>query len=208
LDWQRNSSLPVRIDVKLKQITPMSNGNWFVGLPVNTASGWLQKCLSKPPHAFRAFTPEDIHLTVAFFGRVSADKPPLIIEAMKQLNAIPFSITLGSLRALPSPKRISAISFELSQGQDNAAELIASWRTKLFVASGSSSDTRLPLPHITIGRPKRQATRQELRDILDWAEQIAPPTDEILIDRAALYTWSDDRKVRQFNIVYEQILAH
>lgn len=185
----------------------MPNGNWFVGLPVRTNSGWLDKYLRNVHRCLRAFAPEDIHLTVAFFGRLQTDKPLLIIDAMKQLSATPFLITLGKLRPLPNPRRISAISFELSRGQEIAAELIASWRTGLFEASGSPPDPRPPLAHITIGRPKREATRKELRDLLDWIEKVIPPTDEILIDHAALYTWSDDRKTRQFKIVYEQLFA-
>ncbi|NTV45634.1 MAG: hypothetical protein HGB11_03730 [Chlorobiales bacterium] len=184
----------------------MPNGNWFVGLPVRSDSGWLEKSLSKPPQTLKAFAPEDIHLTVAFFGRLSDDKVPLIIQTLKQLSARPFVITLGKLRPLPNSKRTSAVSFELSQGQDDATKLIASWRTMLFEASGSLPDIRPPLPHITIGRPKRTATRKELLALLSWAEQVVPPTDEILIDHAALYTWSDDRNARQFKIIYEQLL--
>lgn len=183
----------------------MPNGNWFVGLPVSTASGWLEQCLSQSPQTLKAFTPEDIHLTVAFFGRLPDEKHSVIIQTLTQLSAKPFSITLGKLCALPSSRHISAISFELSQGQHEAAELIGSWRTVLFEASGSRTDTRPPLPHITIGRPKRSASRKELRDLLNWAEKVTPPADEILIDRAALYTWSDDRSVRQFKVVYEQL---
>jgi 2'-5' RNA ligase len=43
--------------------------NWFIALPVSPL-GWFERLVPPPPAGFRAFHPDDLHLTIAFLGAV------------------------------------------------------------------------------------------------------------------------------------------
>lgn len=179
--------------------------NWFVAAPVETS--WLPNLLSDLPQTCRGFTPEDIHMTVAFFGAMDPKRADDVILHMKSIRRGSFSITLGKLIPLPSPKRCSALSLAVDEGQEEAAALIGDLRDPMIQIAGGRPDTRPPLPHITVARPIRKYREQGRRDALAWAHQAVAPSTLISISKLALYTWHEDRPRRQFQIVYEMPLA-
>jgi len=180
--------------------------NWFVGAVV-PARAWLERALQSMPASCRGFAPDDVHLTIAFLGAIDPGSAGRLSPILEQIDAAPFSITLGGLRALPSPRRVSALSLELGEGRKEAERLIAGWRGPLIDAVGARPDDRPPLPHITIARPIHRYGAEGRRAALAWADRFAPLNETLTVDRIALYTWSDDRRVRQFAIVEEHRLV-
>jgi RNA 2',3'-cyclic 3'-phosphodiesterase len=73
-------------------------------------------------------------------------------------------------------------------------------------AAGVRRDERPPRFHVTVGRPKRAPSPAERRAAIAWAKSKPPVGARIVIDRLALYTWSENRKERQFRIVRERPL--
>jgi 2'-5' RNA ligase len=179
--------------------------NWFVGLPV-PAGDWLPDITRETPSELRMFTPPDLHLTVAFLGLMHPASKLDIMQVMDTIRFTPFTISFGSLRALPSERNVSALSFELVRGHDEAARLIETWRTPLLERAGAKPDDRPPLPHITIARPQRNSGVAARRVALAWAATIEPPEVELTIDRIALYTWAMNRRERLFDVVYERTM--
>ena len=56
-------------------------------------------------------------------------------------------------------------------------------------------------------RPTRKASDRQRDAAVRWAASLRLPDDPVLIDRIALYTWSDDRRERLFRIVAERSLT-
>lgn len=175
--------------------------NWFVALPV-PADGWLQEITGNAPAEIRPFVPEDVHLTVAFFGAMHPAKKLDIIQLMDEIRFEPFAISFAHLRPLPSEKFPTALSFELARGHDEAVQIMEQWRDRLTDCAGVRRESRAPLPHVTIARPQRKFGAAGRRAALAWAAGVGPPSVEPVVDSIALYTWAVDRHRRQFDIVY------
>ena len=178
--------------------------NWFVALPVSWNG--VSRVLSTLPPECRGFHPDDLHMTVAFLGAMPADRKEPVIEVMKGIQAGAMSVQLGPLLTLPSSSRVSALSFSVSAGREQVESLISQCRGPLLKAAGAKPDHRPPLAHLTIARPLRKARETGKRKAREWAGQVIPPENKLTLSRLALYTWADDRRTRQFQIVFETTL--
>ncbi|MCS6968264.1 MAG: hypothetical protein RMJ44_05515 [Cytophagales bacterium] len=181
--------------------------NWFVALPVRQTEELLKQLAMSAPSAMRLFDAADTHLTIAFMGAMPASLASNVLEVMRQIYFEPFIISLKKLVPLPSIQRPSAFSFTLDKGNEQASAIIERWRDALTAAGKASFDRRPPLPHLTIGRLQRKHRVEEVRTCLQWVSQLPQIPFETLIDSIALYTWSEDRRRRQFKIVEEYIMS-
>lgn len=158
------------------------------------------------PQMLRPFHPDDIHLTVSFFGRMDAARVAPVCAVLQEISFTPFEITFGSVIPLPHRKRFSAVSLELNRGKTQAVELIETWRDPLARAADARLDSRPALPHATIARPHRKANAAQKQAILEWLAILEVPDHPVVIDRIALFTWAQDRRKRQFRIVKESVM--
>lgn len=178
--------------------------NWFFALPVTMP--FLPQILRGMPESCRGFAVEDLHMTLAFLGPLAPTKVAAMVELLETIEGAPFQISLGELLALPTAKRPSAFAFGLNQGRDEAVALMERNRDALLAAAGARPDARPALPHITVARPMRSYGAQGIRQALSWSQTLIPPSDTLIVDRVALYTWAEDRRVQQFQRVAEQPL--
>jgi 2'-5' RNA ligase len=81
--------------------------------------------------------------------------------------------------------------------------LISRLRGPMIAAAEARPDDRPPLPHITIARPPRAASPATRKQAVAWAESKPAVGAVVVLDRLVLYTWSDDRRQRQFRQVRE-----
>jgi len=177
--------------------------NWFVGLPV-AAERWLSRLVADAPDFLRLFHPADLHATVAFLGPCGAERAQLAWQQLAGVELTSFVVTLGGLKALGNPRRPSALAVVVRDGFDQAAALIGALRGPMVAAAGARADTRPPLPHITVARIGRKASGRQRRDALAWVEAKAPIGAEVTLDRIGLYTWAEDRRLRQFRAIEER----
>lgn len=181
----------------------MLYGNWFVGFPVSP-DGWYTELRTQLPNGLRVFHPEDLHLTVAFLGRLGEEARNQIREVLLSFTIAPLMATLGSLVPLPSFRRFSALSFELEEGRKEIETLMSEKGPPVFDAAGVEPDTRPPLAHVTIARPERKGSFQAKAALLEQVRELRPLPIKIPIDSIALYGWNPDRKggkvERQFQI--------
>ncbi|MBW2524862.1 MAG: 2'-5' RNA ligase family protein [Deltaproteobacteria bacterium] len=186
--------------------------NWFIGLPVE-AGTWFPRLIRGAPESVRVFHPDDIHITVAFLGSCGPEAARRAWSAVtEELHrgvrpVAPLQATLGGVEPMGNPKRPSALSVVLSEGARPVAELMEALRHGAWAAADARPDRRPALPHITIARPKRKASGSERQDALRWAAELPAVGVGISLDRVALLTWAEDRRLRQFRAVEQSALA-
>lgn len=180
--------------------------NLFAAIPVSLPPAVLAGLRARFPAdaPLRWFAPEDLHLTVAFLGRLPADRLGPVAAVLQQLPRPNFAVRLGGLLCLPSPQRCSALALGL---QDDAGlrAYFERCQAPLRRAAGLEPDPREPLPHLTFARPNRRclATGSGARDwtVLCSRANAPLPDAVIRLERLALYGWAEDRTRRQFRML-------
>jgi 2'-5' RNA ligase len=180
--------------------------NWFAALPVAPGE-WFAPLISDAPESVRVFHPLDVHITVAFLGRVGEERALAAWETVNVESCPTIEVVLDKLEAFGNPRRPSALSVTLAQGKDEVIALIERLRGPMIAAAGARPDTRPPRPHITVARPARAANTAARKRAVAWAQGKPAVTAHVVIDRLALYTWNEDRRARQFQSVRERALA-
>lgn len=108
------------------------------------------------------------------------------------------------------PARFSALSALIAHHREPIERAMGECRERAWTAAGAASESRPPKAHVTLSRPDRRTSDRERRAGLAWASTLAIEPVAILLDRVALYTWSDERHRRDapmFRRVREAPLA-
>ncbi|MCB1045140.1 MAG: hypothetical protein KDC35_19510 [Acidobacteria bacterium] len=174
--------------------------NWFVAYPLDRSERLLP-FLDHAPDGLRPFHHEDMHLTIAFLGALEATAQHHVTQLLRTCKWPRVEATLGKLLPLPNAKRFSALSFELREGRNEMVAVMSAYRDDLHRTAGIPLDRRPPLPHVTIGRPRRRASVAARLDLLAWGATLDVSNLRFCFDRVVLYTWADDRSERQFKKV-------
>ncbi len=175
--------------------------NWFAGYVIDETAPWLDALLDTAPQDLRFFTPQDLHITFAFFGSVGEDAARRGWEVLHDARPHPVEISFAALEPFGRPSRPSAFSLTLDQGREEVVAQMKRWRSEALKAADARPDDRDPKPHITIARPSRRASREVVDAGIAWCEEATIPDVRLTLDRLALYTWSDDRNQTLFRIV-------
>jgi 2'-5' RNA ligase len=178
--------------------------NWFIALPV-PAGRFLSELA--PPAAVRLFAPEDLHITVAFLGRVTPERAALAFDAAHAFALKSCEISLADVVALGNPDRPSAFSALLGDGREAVEDAIAATRHVLLSAAGAPPDLRPPLAHVTLARPQRRASPAQVADALSWARALDLQEPRCILAQLALFTWSGDRTTNLFQIAQSRPLS-
>ncbi len=173
--------------------------NWFIGLPVDPL-GWYPDRVPAAPSGLRPFHRDDLHLTVAFLGACGEDRARAAFEAMEWPLG-PTEIGLGPVAPMGPRHRYSALSVLLDRGRVaiEAATFVA--RSTAFKVAAVQGDTRPPKAHVTIARPRREASAADRSAGLAWAASVDVRGVTTTAGPASLYTWSEDRATRLFRVV-------
>lgn len=175
--------------------------NWFVALPVRAGS-WFSAVVGAPS-GVRLFDAEDLHVTIAFLGACGQERARLAWDALAW--PLPATVvSLGPVVPFGDARRPSALSAEIVKCQAELAAAIGACRNAVLDAAGARREARSPRPHVTLARPARKASADDRARAVAWARGLSLGAPEVTLDRAALYTWSPERKGdggRQFAIV-------
>ncbi|HEY0464479.1 MAG TPA: hypothetical protein VGC79_09735, partial [Polyangiaceae bacterium] len=118
------------------------------------------------------------------------------------------AVSLGEVVAMGgSLKTYSALSALLDQGRAEASACIASLRDLLTQTASGRTEKRPPKPHVSIARPRARASEADRDAGLAWAATLQLHGVQAQLDRIALYTWTEMRRDRLFQIVAERRLA-
>ncbi len=187
----------------------MPRANWFFGFPVD---GAFVLQLPELPRSFRRFHAEDVHLTLAFLGGCGEEAAQRALVALDgALATSPIKgvdISLGDVVPMgASRRRYSALSALLERGRAEATAHIVALRDVLTAAATGPRELRPIKPHITLARPRGGASSADLSAGLTWASVLDLRAVHARLDRVALYTWSESRRERLFQIVDERRLG-
>lgn len=186
----------------------MPRPNWFLAFPLD---GRFVLDLPELPPGFRRFHPDDVHLTLAFLGGCGEEKArQALAELERRLDASPLTVLTVSLaEVVPmggSRRNYTALSALLGRGRSEAIAAIAEFRDALTEIASGRHERRAPKPHVTFARPRIRASEADRESGLGWAEAQDLRHVTARLDRIALYTWSETRRERWFQIVAERAL--
>ncbi len=179
--------------------------NWFIGFVVQ-APGLLAS-LEEPPGRVRLFTDADLHMTVAFLGSVGREAALAAWAAGERARFRAVDGRFTAVKALGPPRRPTAISALAGDGGEALSEMIGEAREAMWTAANARPDARPPLPHVTLARVQRRASKPEHSAALAWAHRIDVANHPFSVGRVALYTWARDRQARLFDIVEARSLT-
>lgn len=207
----------------------MPRPNFFIGIPPSSIS-WFNKSIASLPKKCRIHDPKDLHITVAFLGKI---EHPQIIDALKSyIDSIPtFPIpqhyNLSEPHAFPSLSRMTSIGYQVGVNYDLLKDFIFVHRPKFYEIAEQTKgkhDSRIPKPHITIARPPNydhtdsdQDKEYIKRKMSEWVENKennhAPIEHALLFHEVSLYTWTDSypqeplfKKIHSKSLVPEEIV--
>jgi 2'-5' RNA ligase len=176
--------------------------NWFLGWKPSPPLGWIENLRRNAPPAIRWFHPEDCHVTLVFFGRLSPEQIRAICEHLAKDAPQRIPALIGKPLLLPSSRRFSALSLSIESEGDALRIAIAQNRDEWMTLAGLAVETRDALPHLTFARPDRRASSAQLHAIRAWMHDLSPPRDlAVTFEGPSLFTWADDRAQRQFKVV-------
>jgi 2'-5' RNA ligase len=187
----------------------MPRPNFFFAFPVD---GRFVQNLPAPPPFFRLFHPEDVHLTLSFLGGcgepAAARALRALDEALQREPQLSVDVSLGQVMPMGPARAYSALSALLERGKEPTTQLIASLRDVVSEAALGRREQRAPKPHVSIARPRSNATEAARQAGLAWAAKLGLLAVEATLNRIALYTWSEgNRRERLFRIVAERALS-
>lgn len=163
--------------------------------------------LEDPPPRVRLFHRDDLHCTLAFLGDVDEGGAMRAWrEADKRVRGAPVTGTFDQVRPLGNPRKPSALSAIVGEGAEPLTAMTLAARGPCLEAAGSPLDARPPLPHMTVARIQRRASARERRAAVRWGEAVALGAVRFEVAGLALYTWSEDRHERLFQIVRQRPL--
>ncbi|NUO52309.1 MAG: hypothetical protein HOV80_25940 [Polyangiaceae bacterium] len=181
--------------------TPSITATWFIALPV-AVGPWFER-LPPPADKTSIFHPDDLHLTIAFLGRVGEERALAGWERFRWPLG-PTTVSLGDVVGLGNPRRPSALSALLVRGREEVEDAMGESRVGAIEAAGAEPDERPPKAHVTIARPSRSAGSRERARAVEWAKTIDLRGAEVLLDRVALYasgSGPEGRRYRQVRTV-------
>jgi len=178
--------------------------NWFSAFPVllnDEQRSWMEDLRVRRGSSLKVFRDVDLHVTLAFYGPLKPAEIGKVLLATSQVSWDPLEATFESILFLPSPQRCSAISLSFDLGKDLVIETMGDAGARLMNSIGKDSDTRDPLPHMTIARPRKW--RGGIPDQeADWLKALELPGGEVIIQKPVLFTRSHDRKKSLFRKVH------
>jgi RNA 2',3'-cyclic 3'-phosphodiesterase len=191
------------------ELDHMPRPNWFFAFPID---GSFVLDLPALPSNFRRFHPDDVHLTLAFLGgcgQLGAERALAALDERLQREPLA-SMTVSLAEVVPmggSRRNYSALSALLDLGRAEATASIATLRDLLTQAASGRTEKRAPKPHVSIARPRTRASDADREAGLAWASALQLQGVHAHLDRIALYTWSESRQDRLFQIVEERHLG-
>jgi RNA 2',3'-cyclic 3'-phosphodiesterase len=166
--------------------------SFFVAFPF-PYRGALAGLAPAPPRV-RQFAPEDLHITLAYFGASGIERARAGFAAIDASRMKPLEVTLGRARLLGNPRFPTAIARAVADGADAIAEHIDAFRGSALEAAGLPPDHRAPLPHLTIARVHRRAAPAERAQAEAWTAAVEPGVERFALNRVALFTWREPRE--------------
>ncbi len=158
-----------------------------IGDTARVACAQLIERLRPMPARVAWVRPENLHLTLRFLGDVSeAQIEPFVDRARSEIHAhSPFEAVLRGVGAFPNPRRPSVIWTGFESEGNTAATLNAITESAARTI-GLESETRAFVPHVTLGRVRRDGPKSNIAAHLEREQDFA--TDAFTVDAVSLFS--------------------
>ncbi len=168
--------------------------------------------------AVRWVRPEGFHITIKFLGDTPASRVPAIEQAIATLASQQprFDLTLGGMGFFPSGANANHIYVGLG-GDLAALNSLQRASEAAFASLGYASENKPFKPHITLGRLRKEATREQRDDAVSRAIAIGLGTvgsfsaDGLRLMRSTLAAGGsiyEEMRFAGFVILVSSYLAH
>jgi 2'-5' RNA ligase len=123
---------------------------------------WVREAV---PEASASWSrPENVHLTLKFFGNIATKKLPLISDVASRVAKNPwFQIGIGGTGVFPKPNRAQVLWI----GVDDPSGRLSALQMRLeeeFAAEGFPKEDRAYRPHLTIARLRKPEGSRRLAE--------------------------------------------
>lgn len=124
--------------------------------------------LASTPLPIAWVRPENLHITLRFLGGVTPETAAMVVEGLRRTVAAlsPFEIRFRRLGAFPSARRASIVWVGIEADGLGLMQLQSASESAARDA-GLEPETRAFVPHLTIGRVRRNASRVDATPMLE-----------------------------------------
>lgn len=119
----------------------------------------VEAARSLPTDAFRLTAPERVHLTLKFLGEVPPEDFPRLNSALERMDRpqAPFEAATSGFGVFPSARRARILWAGIGDGSEELESLARAVEAAL-APEGFAPEDKPFVPHMTLGRARRQAT--------------------------------------------------
>lgn len=151
----------------------------FIAIPLSpqvvAKLGDVQRALRRtcPERAVSWVKPENIHLTLFFLGNILPERRPPIETALSVVarNVRPFTFSVQGAGAFPNLNRPRVIWVGMEEPSGQLA-LLHRAVNEAMASVGFQPENRPFSPHLTLGRIRRRASREDARAVGDTLRQV------------------------------------
>lgn len=131
--------------------------------------------------SLRLVRPEGVHLTLKFLGDIEISQVPQVADAMKQIASkqTPFSLIFGAPGAFPNTSHARVLWIGLD-GELKALKLLQAGVEEALTSGGFAIERRPFNPHLTIGRMRRRASREDTQNATDTLHAMSLPASQTI----------------------------
>lgn len=127
----------------------------FFGLEIPDAVKELLLAIRQPVSGARWQTADQLHLTLAFLGKVEAPQLPAVRDAARHLPVTPFDLAISGVGCFGPPDNPKSLWAGVHPSE-SVSELHESLHQRL-ASAGFAPETRTYQPHITLARFRKPA---------------------------------------------------
>ncbi len=133
----------------------------------------IEELQGRLPPELRRIHPADMHLTVAYFGRIDPALHEPLLDALGTCSFGGVEVVFDTLLPLPAREHPTALTLTLADGPSREAVvvLMTEQRPRLADVAGVPPEVRGLLPHVTFARPRgRRMDDAKRAAILAWSD--------------------------------------
>lgn len=157
----------------------------FIAVPLSeSVKKQLQK-LQVPADYVRWQSPEQMHITLKFLGELSDDEVSGLKQALTGISMTSFNLKVQQI-GMFTRNDIPQVIWVGVAPDEQITQLYKAVEARC-ASLGFETDKRPFLPHITLGRVKRNIQRKQVKNLLDNTEPVSFSVDSFGIYKSELH---------------------
>lgn len=170
--------------------------SFFIAFPTD-GGDWFERL--DPPAGVRKETVPNLHLTLAFLGRIPEDAARATFERVRAWPPFSWSGTLGRIHPLGPPRKPSVLAAMIDEGNDALTAFMTEHARELL--PDPSAGYTPALPHITVARFHWKTTDPERAAGLAWAQATNLGCAPLALGEIALYGPAPEPRIPRYMIL-------